>query len=905
MKKITLKLLLLAMFFSPAFLLAQNKQAKQPSNVEQPSRCYTDEATEMLRQKNPDMMSREEFHEQLKPYINAAKAQLKSNQSKVVVTIPVVVHVFHNGEAVGVDANISDDQVLSQIQVLNEDYRRMLGTRGYNTNPVGADLELEFCMAQTDPNGAPTNGIDRVNIGQDGLTGAGTTDSQIQNSLVNQTDNLKLTSFWDNSLYLNMYTVKFNNGMLLGYAYPPNSGVGNADGVVSRAQSFGSNDAAGVNIPGQYNLGRTMTHEVGHYFALDHTFNGGCAGTGSAGDFCADTPAIAQPNYGCPTGIDSCTSDAGNDMIENYMDYTDDACMDTFTLDQKTIVLAALSGTNRASLTSSSACNPSSPTINIGSTSPGSINEGSDCLFTDFIIDMSLSMPASASASVNLVNSGTATEGTDFMLMNNSVTFGAGATNPSNAITLRVNNDSFVEGDETIELAVNISTSGDAIASTTTYNVTILDDDVAVASTAIITHYVDNFDDEDLSDWAFTDADTDTYNWGDQTTVATGTSPGLVSRSWLSGGIGALTPDNWAVSPAFDLTTATGTILLDWTTLVAAFSWDEEKYSVHVGTSNNIATLVNSATTLTETLGDVGNTGTVESHSLDISAFAGQPNVYIAFRHWDCSNQDFILVDDVTVISISAVNVQTAINTATAANNNLNGTGVAFFTDTTSEDIMLDIDNTGGFDYGCTTASVSRDVATAGADAVAYNGGTDPSGYVTAKTFDITTANASTGDASTINFYFTEAEIAGWEATTGNNRSALNVKKEGTDEVVAVTISSFGTNLKASAPFTTGLAGTYVFGSQLAFLSTIDFELNTGLSIYPNPSSDVLNISLSDNDNLPDNYKIYNMLGQIITDVKINNTSDLVIKTSSFSNGMYFIKIVNGDKAVTFRFIKK
>ena len=218
---------------------------------------------------------------------------------------------------------------------------------------------------------------------------------------------------------------------------------------------------------------------------------------------------------------------------------------------------------------------------------------------------------------------------------------------------------------------------------------------------------------------------------------------------------------------------------------------------------------------------------------------------------------------------------------------------------------MTDIDNTSGFDYGCTTVAVSRDVATAGADAVAYNGGTDPAGYVTAKTFDITTANASTSDAATINFYFTQAEISAWETATGNTINDLFVLNETTGEVVAVTNSTFGSDYKLTANLSMGIAGTYYFGSQLAFLSNNDFELANSISIYPNPTVSVLNIKVDNQNDMPDSYKVYNMLGQLLIDNKINNTSDLTIDTTPFSDGMYFIKISKSNRNLTLPFIKK
>lgn len=174
---------------------------------------------------------------------------------------------------------------------------------------------------------------------------------------------------------------------------------------------------------------------------------------------------------------------------------------------------------------------------------------------------------------------------------------------------------------------------------------------VAFTTNAQVVVWSDDFNDEDISDWTVTDSDGDGNNWGDLFVITDGggmpvTPISLISRSWSGS---PLTPDNWVVSPSIDLSTATGLITFEYITQVAAASWDEEKYSIYVGTSNDISVLVNSAVTLTETLGDAGNTGTPLPHSFDISAMAGEPVVYIAFRHWNCTDQDFLSVDDVTV----------------------------------------------------------------------------------------------------------------------------------------------------------------------------------------------------------------------------------------------------------------
>lgn len=232
--------------------------------------------------------------------------------------IPVVVHVIHSGGS----ENISDEQIQSQIKILNEDFRRMAGTNGFG---LGVDAEIEFCLAKKDPQGRCTNGILRVN-------------SLLSDHQTYQRNQLKQLSYWDNKRYLNMYVVKnINNGSgILGYASFP-GGPPDEDGIVVRHNYFGSVGTAGGG------LGRTTTHEIGHWFGLYHTFNGGCGvDTCSDGDFVCDTPPVANPNFGCTANVNSCTLDSSPDQVQNYLDYTDDNCKSVFTQGQKDRMHAAL-----------------------------------------------------------------------------------------------------------------------------------------------------------------------------------------------------------------------------------------------------------------------------------------------------------------------------------------------------------------------------------------------------------------------------------------------------------------------------------------------------------------------------------------------------------------------------------
>lgn len=165
--------------------------------------------------------------------------------------------------------------------------------------------------------------------------------------------------------------------------------------------------------------------------------------------------------------------------------------------------------------------------------------------------------------------------------------------------------------------------------------------------------WLDDFDDEDISDWTLIDADMDGNNWGDMWQIQNQfgdpvTPVSLISRSWQSV---PLTPDNWAISPALDLTGASGEITLQFISQVAAASWDEEQISIYVATSNDMDALLNSSTQVTLVLGDAGHTGAPTLQTLDISALAGEPVVHIAFRHWGVTDMDFVSIDDVAVLA--------------------------------------------------------------------------------------------------------------------------------------------------------------------------------------------------------------------------------------------------------------
>ncbi|MBU3659937.1 MAG: PKD domain-containing protein [Flavobacteriales bacterium] len=267
--------------------------------------------------------------------------------------IPVVVHVLHKGEAVGVGTNVSDADIRAAIQELNNRYRKTAGTAGAGN---GVDMEIEFALAVRNPSGQCTNGINRVSMtgnatymasGVRSTTSNGITDAQV-----------KAVVSWDRTKYYNIYLVSEiddNEGGagVQGYAYFASSHGTSVDGAVILASNFTSGGSM------------TTTHEMGHALNLYHTFEGDGSGANcptqtngcgsNAGDCCADTPPHKRSQSDCnTTGTNSCNNNSSNTLfVRNYMDYSSDACMNMFTANQKTRALAACAS-DRASFFASS-----------------------------------------------------------------------------------------------------------------------------------------------------------------------------------------------------------------------------------------------------------------------------------------------------------------------------------------------------------------------------------------------------------------------------------------------------------------------------------------------------------------------------------------------------------------------
>jgi|GEM_PF-1332536 len=273
----------------------------------------------------------------------------QSIMNGTVYTIPLVFHVIHLGEPVGVGSNISDSQLLQALSDLNNEFRN-----GPN------DVEIEFCLAERDPNGAFTTGFNRVNGSgiSDFSTYGITTDNGIPGiSVVNEAQ-VKALSIWPNTDYVNVWVVPSINGPssgIAGYAYFPGAPA-SLDGIVLRST------AAGVA-----SQSKIFAHEAGHYLNLFHTFHEGDATTcppntncSTQGDRVCDTPPHLYVLGGCnDMGTNTCDGGSSNSLyVYNHMSYSDNSCVDEFT-DGQILRMRSAFMTLRPELMNSLGCLPS------------------------------------------------------------------------------------------------------------------------------------------------------------------------------------------------------------------------------------------------------------------------------------------------------------------------------------------------------------------------------------------------------------------------------------------------------------------------------------------------------------------------------------------------------------------
>ena len=305
---------------------------------------------------------------------------ISENQTSValreVITIPVVVHILYKEEA----DNFTDLEIEAQIDGLTADFRKMNNNANSipaEFRPLAADIEFEFCLSTVDPEGKPTNGIVRRRTWVD------TFGAQFLPANDIHYQNLGGSDAWDTEHYVNIW-VGTLPGSTAGYAtLPGEASEASMDGIVISKNSFGFFCSPNSGL----SLGRTLTHEMGHYFNLLHIWGdaSGCL----TDDLVNDTPLQDVSSSGCPAHPQiTCES---NDMFMNFMDYSDDACLAMFTEGQKLRMRAALEGPRKELKNSLGCGNPGSKDLTL---TPDDIslfpNPANECVHIDLDLDSDL-----------------------------------------------------------------------------------------------------------------------------------------------------------------------------------------------------------------------------------------------------------------------------------------------------------------------------------------------------------------------------------------------------------------------------------------------------------------------------------------------------------------------------------
>ncbi|RLA10766.1 MAG: hypothetical protein DRQ60_10795, partial [Gammaproteobacteria bacterium] len=421
-------------------------------------------------------------------------------------------------------------------------------------------------------------------------------------------------------------------------------------------------------------------------------------------------------------------------------------------------------------------------------------------------------------------------------------------------MVLRVYHDGFVESAETaiIDFTVNAN-GGDGVADTNadTFILTINDDDLAPIASQNMNVLFEDF--EDATGWVILDGDGDGNNWGifaDQ-----GWSPHQYSGNWAgsySYNGSPLFPNNYLISPQFtipaNVTSATVNYIIG---SADESTYYKEHYSAYFTTDKSSEASILAGTALESDREIPANGTEVRNH--DLISLAGQTG-YFVVRHHNVTDEFILGLDTVSIDVAIESGIQTAVNDGlTNDSQDLATSGTIYTSDSSTGDVMLDVTNNQADDYGCLDISVSR----SGTGAQSYNGSSFPN-LVMDKTFDISPVNTVYAGDVSVTFYFTEAEIAGWETATGLSRTALTAGREFDGTIIetsTLAVGSFGTNVTLTGTFS-GLDDTFVFGpagvSDLSICSGVIIWDGSGWLNAPSPSNSLVILVAEDFDTSTD-----------------------------------------------------
>lgn len=310
--------------------------------------CGTMQYLSVMKKLNPQLEAEmQRYNAQLEKWIltnsNIERA------SNAVITIPIVFHILYNKA----EENISDAEIQSQLTAMNADF---MGTNADASKipsvfkGLADSPKIQFCLAQRTPDDKPTTGIVRIKTTKTEWVVPDDENDPAFNDMKFKAKGGD--DAWDTRRYYNIWVCNLAGG-LLGYAEFPTLNITNTYGYVGDYAYTGT-----INSKAPFNLGRTATHEIGHCLNLIHIWGDEYCGD----DEVSDTPTQEMDNEGCPTFPHiTCNNGPNGDMFMNYMDYSHDVCMNMFTKEQTTRMLAVINNPPWNVLKTSNACTPVGP----------------------------------------------------------------------------------------------------------------------------------------------------------------------------------------------------------------------------------------------------------------------------------------------------------------------------------------------------------------------------------------------------------------------------------------------------------------------------------------------------------------------------------------------------------------
>ncbi len=788
-------------------------------------RCSSVEYNQSLYEKYPHLDNQDLFEK----WMAKAIKERANDPLRSVATynIPVIFHVIHNGQAVGATPNVDGALIQAQLDQLNIDFSNMAGS----THPAAADTDIQFCFAQVDEGGnvLAEPGINRRHRNEFGFTAPSWSSNYVDGTI-------KPATQWNPDDYCNIWVLDISGG-LLGWAQFPDAtglpgmptgtgGPADEDGVVvlyssvgSIANPFGGGSAA-------YDNGRTLTHEIGHWLGLRHIWgDGGC----TVDDFCNDTPTAGGSNFGCPNN-DSCDDGAGDqgDMVENFMDYTDDDCMDIFTAEQaarmQVVVDPANNIARRGALQVSTVCDLS-PTIGFKEAST-SIIEGTDCSTITVNIEVEIAQSGSSNpgAVITVDGSSSATTPADYTVLTPAVTFPSGTTT-TQFVSVLIQRDGINEPGESIVLKLTTATGDGVIGGNDTHTIGIANDDPLPGSVSGYSFEDQDFD-ASMGAWTNVDGGDAGDSWALATTGGGGNSLNGTQFIFVdsdAAGNGSVSYEE-LFSPVINCAGATNLFLSFDHYFRAYTAGYDETASVDVYDG---AAWVNVFTRSGNTQGSLGTWTNPNIQNIDVSAYANA-NFQVRFTYdaeWDW----YWAVDNVTLIGDFNLPIETVVNSASGfASVNFGPNETIHFVDENTGNLMLSLENLTGHNYGCTDVEIDN------AGTFAYNSPAPESTDITDKNFIVTPEFNNPSGSYQITLYYTAAEIAGWEAdnTQGDTKADLFMVKNAAGAVTSATTLelagtspvAYGTDWSFTSTYSTGFSGFGLGNMQVVPVEFIDFS---------------------------------------------------------------------------------